>query len=192
LLSIDIPNDYYQKEYITIFKDLLSLETIALGIYIPNPIEHYKLRSEGQVVIGDAGVTKVVTSHKSVFSKGEFDDIYGGEKVYNILKDNSYNDKAILDYVDINRSPLPIFITNPEPNFILLEGVQILVLYPNIEKRRSNSGSVKNKVKTNPIFKISNVLDERKQLFDILIERLQKVFDEKMKKADKKMIKDIY
>ena len=45
------------------------------------------------------------------------------------IKEVSLNDKAALSWVDITQTHLPIFITNPLPNFIVEKGsyVQLLV-----------------------------------------------------------------
>ncbi len=186
IITIDVPKDYYDQEYITLVKDLLDLDTLSLGLYLPFPTDYFKLKSEGKVVMDDNKISKVVTSHKSMYSKGA-KVVYGDNNYFEILKENSYNDKAVLDYVDVDRSPLPIFITNPEPGFILLEGVKVMVLFPNnIKKRVATKSSVRVRKRDNKIEERAREMNERKKMFDLYIEQLQRIFDNRLNKAEKK------
>ena len=41
-----------------------------------------------------------------------------------ILKEISHNDKVLLDYIDVKKILLPIFITNPQLSFIIDAGIK--------------------------------------------------------------------
>ena len=178
ILTIDIPSDYYEKEYINLFRDLMDLETICLGIYISDPSAYYKLKSEGKVIMQDNKVTKVVNSYKTFKHDNQDLDDLNEDNYQDILKKISYNNKAVLDYVDVEKSTLPIFITNPEPGFIILEGTKVMVIYAN--EKSSNNSSIISKI--NP--KLENQLPfsqtptnseahQRKAVIDSYIVQLQ-------------------
>jgi hypothetical protein len=148
--------------------DLLLLENpaLCLGIYVENPLEYMSMQSNGRVLRmtrRETGNLKITTSHKRKLVNME-----GLDKVEQSYKDNmriireiSFNDRVILDYVDINKSHLPIFITNPSPGFILSERCKMQVLYHfSCPTRKSSKGrnSRKNIVKS-PIQKPTSFKD---------------------------------
>ena len=76
----------------------------------------------------------------SIKEEEEFDKDYL-EKIKKI-KANSFNNKAALDFVDINKSHLPLFITNPPPGFLIEKGTYVqLLVYRMISKFSKNTTS---------------------------------------------------
>ena len=52
-----------------------------------------------------------------------------------LLRDISYTDKIIMDMIDLKRNYMPVFITNPPPDFKLLKKIKVQILMffePNI------------------------------------------------------------
>lgn len=143
MITVDLPEKYIGKEFFNIFTDLICQQNpiMILGIYIENPLDYNQLRSEGRInrfTRMQTNQLKIITSHKKVLmnmnalSKNEQDYL----SYLRMLKDISYNDKILLDSLDLRHPFFPIFITNPPPWFILTQGVRILVLFfhePNIE-----------------------------------------------------------
>ena len=136
ILTLDIPVQYIEKEYYCLVDDLMRLDppALAFGIYVEHPLEYISMRSQGKVnkIENKNGeMIDIFTSHKKkLVNIDGMDKIeqgyYGNLKA---LRDVSYNDKIVLDIMDLNRSYLPIFITNPGPGFIISENCKVLVLY---------------------------------------------------------------
>jgi voltage-gated potassium channel len=136
IVTIDVPKSYKNKDYHDLFCDLLTLDppALALGLLIENPLEYLSMQSKGYV-----GKTrraqktslKITTSYKKNFiNVGNLDKIEQGYKDnLKIMRDVSYNDRVTIDYVDINKSHLPIFITNPLPSLQLGSNCKVQVLY---------------------------------------------------------------
>lgn len=84
----------------------------------------------------------------------EFDKDYF-DKMYKI-QETSFNNKAVLDFLDINKTHLPIFITNPPPGFILQKDTYVqLIVYHKIRK------NIKNKRNFNPEEKLKDILKNK-------------------------------
>lgn len=136
ILTVDIPKDYHYEEYHTLLNDMLLLENpaLCLGVYVENPLDYLSIQSQGRVLRMTRKQTenlKITTSHKKkLVNLDMLDKIEQGYKDnLKIIREISFNDRVILDYVDINKSHLPIFITNPYPGFILNERCKMMVLY---------------------------------------------------------------
>jgi hypothetical protein len=67
-----------------------------------------------------------------------------------MLKDISYNDKVILDYIDCRKTHLPIFITNPSPGLIVEPGFKVQVLHYYTQRNVKNNQLYNNLVKSQP------------------------------------------
>ena len=143
MLTVDLPEKYIGKEYFNVFTDLICQKEpmMILGIYIENPLEYNQLRSEGRIsrfTRMQTNQLKIVTSHKKVLmNMGALSENEQNYLSYlKTLKDISYNDKILLDSIDLRHPFFPMFITNPPPWFILSEDTKILVLFfhePNTE-----------------------------------------------------------
>jgi hypothetical protein len=136
ILTVDIPKDYHYKEYHTLLNDMLLMDNpaLCLGVYVENPLDYLSIQSQGRVLRMTRKQTenlKITTSHKKkLVNLDMLDKIEQGYKDnLKIIRDISFNDRVILDYVDINKSHLPIFITNPYPGFMLNERCKMMVLY---------------------------------------------------------------
>ena len=136
MLTVDLPEKYIGKEYFNVFTDLICQKEpmMILGIYIENPLEYNQLRSEGRInrfTRMQTNQLKIVTSHKKVLmNMGALSENEQNYLSYlKTLKDISYNDKILLDSIDLRHPFFPMFITNPPPWFILSEDTKILVLF---------------------------------------------------------------
>lgn len=223
ILTLDLPIEYLDKEYYTLFNDLLLLDNpaICLGVFIENPLDYLTQQSQGKVLRLTRKQTeklKITTSHKRKLVNLEVLDKV--EQSYKdnlkIIRDISYNDRVILDYVDINKSHLPIFITNPSPGFILNERCKIQVLYnfhskdSNILKRSSvkpndrpfgnykhNRHSLKNLLNQHSMsfiwdqakYKLTQSQDNFFYYFDVLKDKIKGKYSESFKDVEKQRCK---
>jgi len=139
ILTIDVPDQYIEKEYYILVDDLMKLEppALALGIYVRQPLEYVSIKSQG-IIKGnndknqkDGSNLDIITSHKKKLVNNidmdRNDQGYLGK--LKIMREISYNDKVVLDIMDINKNFLPIFITNPGPNFIISKNCEVMILY---------------------------------------------------------------
>ena len=137
-ISVDIPEKYIGKEYFNLFTDLLCQKNpiMVLGLYIDNPLEYTQMKNEGRVNKYTRVLTnqlKIVTSHKKDLvdynncAHHEMNDNY--LSYLNQLKHNSYNDKILLEHLDLHHPFFPMFITNPPPWLILTSGIKLLILF---------------------------------------------------------------
>lgn len=138
LLTVDLPKEYSGKEFYNLFIDMICQKNpiLILGVYVLKPLEYMKLRSEGRInklMKNTTNRLSIVTSHKKQLINMNAFDQCEQDFIANLktLKEASYNDKILLDYIDLRHPLLPIFITNPPPWFILCEDIQLLVLYYN-------------------------------------------------------------
>ena len=135
MLTIDIPQQYVGLEYHNLINDLLLLDNpaICVGLYITNPLEYLTRNSFGRVRKKTRKYTalKITTSYKrKMMNKIILDKVEQSYKNnMNIIRDISYNDQVILDYVDVNKNHLPMFLTNPAPGFVIGENCKCLVFY---------------------------------------------------------------
>jgi len=144
MVTIDIPESYFGKEYYLLVADLLSLEQLVmpLGVYVKNPLVYMNEKSQGKVSrftrLQTTANIKITTSYKKkILNTNLLDKVEQGYMDnLKILRDFSYNDKVVLDYTDIRKPHLPIFITNPPPGFILNKECKILVLYHYTHKNK--------------------------------------------------------
>ena len=134
-ITIDLPKEYVGQEFFNVFTDLICQRNpvMILGVYISDPSEYTKLRSEGRVnrlTRYQTNQLKIITSHKknlinvNAFNPQEYEYVTNLE----LLKEFSYNDKTVLDYMDLRHPTFPMFITNPPPWLILCKGVKLFVL----------------------------------------------------------------
>jgi len=142
IITIDLPEDYWGKEYYVLVQDLLTLEkpAIPLGLYISDTLGYHLLDSQGKISLSPKKeFWEIVNSHKrkliNLDSMGKFESAYFDNMKF--LRNISYTDKIVLNYVDLNRTHLPIFITNPLPGFILSKDCKVLIMTnyaPNFSK----------------------------------------------------------
>jgi hypothetical protein len=221
LITTDVPEEYEGLEYYVLATDLMSLDipSIPLGIYIENPLSYINVHSQGKVSKDRTKIIKnikrysmkIITSHKRKLVNIEsLDKIEQGyTDNLKVLRDISYNDKVILDYVDFNKPHLPIFITNPPPNFIINDNCKILVLHhfsPKIsgvrdfqkkllEQRFANKLNIKHITKhiSNPT-KI-RLVESQENFFlyiNILKEKLKKSYTDSLKNLENKKLSKLY
>lgn len=114
--------------------DLLSMEqpVMPLGIYIENPISYMSDISHGKVSkfskVKNVNM-KILTSYKKKLQNSLGKKEMGYADNIRILRDISNNDKVVLDYVDMRKPHLPIFITNPPPGFVIDDKCKVMVMY---------------------------------------------------------------
>jgi hypothetical protein len=134
IITINVPNSYVGKEYYVLMSDLLSMEqpVMPLGIYIENPISYMSDISHGKVSkfskVKNVNM-KILTSYKKKLQNSLGKKEMGYADNIRILRDISNNDKVVLDYVDIRKPHLPIFITNPPPGFVIDDKCKVMVMY---------------------------------------------------------------
>lgn len=193
IMTLEIPEIYYEKEYYHLVNDLMKLNPPALpiGIYIQTPLDYLKINSRGKITKSKSELGKttidIFTSHKKqLINLEKMDKIdrsyYGNLK---ILRDISYNDKAIIDVVDLNYSYLPIFITNPHPEFVISSNCKIMVIYYHITDQpnkflKSLKSSRTIGIKKYPksyLKKESSMKDDLRKKQDLLKEKQEKIFD---------------
>jgi len=186
IISVDVPEDYFNKEYITLFKDVLELDSIILGIYIPSPTDYNFIKNEGKIEVHeDKTLKKVSTSYKksmrrkNVNTGEEFDP----QNYYQIVKENSYNNKAIMDFIDVNSLPSPMFITNPSPALMLLPGSIIMVLFPNENFLRHRGNMSQSSFIEDEMDKGKDEILNKKRIFTAMLEQIQKRYDDSVEKS---------
>jgi hypothetical protein len=152
-LTIDIPNQYIDKEYYMLIDDLMRLNppALTLGIYVTKPLDYLYIRSAGKVEIDNkknGEIINIETSHKKkLVNSIELNKVdYGFFSKYDIIKDISYNDKIVIDQMELSKSFMPIFITNPPPDFIITRDCKIMILYqmPKDDKKEKKNSTVLN------------------------------------------------
>jgi len=134
IVTFDLPEFYYEKDYHYLVGDLIALDepVIPLGIYIEEPLLYVNLKYEGGISFDDDHQEEIgiTMSQKNKMKNIAQMDVL--EKKYydslNLLKDISYTDKIIMDAVDLERTYLPVFITNPPPEFKLLSNIKVQVM----------------------------------------------------------------
>jgi hypothetical protein len=135
IITINVPQSYVGKEYYVLMSDLLSMEqpVMPMGIYIENPLSYMSDISHGKVSkfnkVKNVNM-KILTSYKKKLqnhSLGKMEMGYADN--LRILRDISNNNKVVLDYVDMRRPHLPIFITNPPPGFMIDDKCKVMVMY---------------------------------------------------------------
>ncbi len=154
ILTIDIPLQYVEKEYYILIDDLMKLEppALSLGIYVKQPLNYNFIKSQGEIKkkyrdTNSGNSVDIITSHKKkLINKLEIDNDEGYQEKLKIMKDISYNDKVVMDIMDLNKNYLPIFITNPPPNFIIADNCKVMILYntdcdnyENLDKKTNNT-----------------------------------------------------
>ena len=207
-MTLDIPEGYIGKEFMNLFTDLICLKTpiMILGIYIENPIEYMKFRSEGRINRLSREIDiNILTSHKkSIMNVGSLNDRKGYNFLNNfeLLKEKSNNGNVILDYVDLKHPFLPIFITNPPPWFIINKGCKMLILYNNSNTsvksiqyyqkellKQINSKINIMKEENNERKNLNKKQEYINDLFSILKKKLDNQFDHAYKRLDTKKYK---
>jgi hypothetical protein len=157
ILTVDVPVPFYGKEYHELMNHFFSFDRpcIGLGVYIENPLSYMSNKSLGKVSTQRSSTMRIINSHKRLLKNLKAMDKVEQGYMDNmkILRDISYNDKIILDYVDIRKTHLPIFITNPPPHLILEEGFKVMLLT-----------HYKNRTR-NTVMRIKNIFKKRKEPF---------------------------
>lgn len=144
IVTMPIPHSFIGREYQELVNVLLRLDNPALplGLYIERPLKYMNLKSNGQIHLNEenrkmhldkdkiSGIKVKTSMKKKLRNLSLLDKV---EKAYlndmKIIRDSSFNNKVVLDYVNINRNNLPVFITNPRPDFLLLKNTHVMVLY---------------------------------------------------------------
>lgn len=133
IITIDVPEMYFGKEYCNLAEHLLSLDepAVPLGVYVSDPLSYQMMESKGKISQGEnAHIWNIINSHKrrliNFESMGKIESGYFNNMKF--LRDISYTDKIVMNYTDIQRPHLPIFITNPLPSFILNKDCKILLM----------------------------------------------------------------
>lgn len=146
IITIDIPEFYYEKDYHELVSDLLALEdpAIALGLYIEDPLLYINLKFEGGIIIEEKSQEIAITLSQKNKLKNNYQMDLLQKKYFDslkLLKEISFTDKTVMDVVDIDWNYLPVFITNPPADFKLLTGIKVQVLCffePNIKNATIN------------------------------------------------------
>lgn len=158
ILTIDIPDQYNEKEYYFLVDDLMRLDppALVLGIYVTQPLDYFFIKSLGKIkkTTNKTGEDlDILTSHKkklvNLIEINKNDQGY--QSKLKIMKDISFNNKVVLDCLELNKNFMPMFITNPSPDFIISPNCKIMILYfLNSEKVENThlSGTVKRETKT--------------------------------------------
>jgi voltage-gated potassium channel len=156
IITVKIPKGYRGKEFCNLANDLLNMDPpcLPLGIYLKSPARYLnsvynnrmpilqsfynaeKTRKENSLkrtstIVGQPNDRQKKGGIKRRSTMLNFEECYDQTYFSQVhkIKDVSLNDKAALSWVDITKTHLPIFITNPQPNFIIEKGtyVQLLV-----------------------------------------------------------------
>ncbi len=148
LITIDLVEKYWGKEYHILVQDLLKLEkpALPLGVYVSDPLSYHLLDSKGNIFHSKkTPFWKIVNSHKrkliNLESMGRFESAYFDNMKF--IRDISYTDKIILNCVDLKKTHLPIFITNPLPGFILTKNCKILIMTNSSSGVKLNNNHIK-------------------------------------------------
>ena len=190
IISIELPNDYFGKEFISLMKDVMDLNAIVLGLLIEGTSEYFKL-NKGTVDVNqeDKSIRRIVTSHRMTLKKKKsFKSIESVMDNFNqIIKENSYNKKAIMNFVDLNSNHFPIFITNPPPGFILVAKTKVMILLasPSLIPKESIR-VIEEDLEFGFIF---DKLINNKKHFTSAMDMITKKYDEAMNKTIKKLQK---
>lgn len=186
VLTIDLPEHYWGREYYVLVQDLLTLEkpAIPLGLYISDPLGYHLLDSQGKISQSQKNhFWKIINSHKrkliNLDSMGRFESAYFNNMKF--LREISYTDKIVLNYVDLKRTHLPIFITNPLPGFILSKDCKVLIMTnyaPNLNNLKEFRGESKKEMS----FKNKNEKKKKEEINDVPI-------DDKIRECQEKYIK---
>jgi len=164
IFTIEIPIQYVEKEYYILVDDLMKLEPPAmpLGIYVSQPLDYVSIKSQGKIQSNsnpkNGDRIDIFTSHKKkLVNRDEMDkNDKGYQGKLKIMRDISYNNKIVLDIMDLNKNFLPIFITNPGPNFIISNNCKVMILYYLKGDSLDDNGALLNKIKgSNPNQKIN-------------------------------------
>ena len=116
---------------------------------------------------------------KNVNTGEEFDP----QNYYQIVKENSYNNKAIMDFIDVNSLPSPMFITNPSPALMLLPGSIIMVLFPNENFLRHRGNMSQSSFIEDEMDKGKDEILNKKRIFTAMLEQIQKRYDDSVEKS---------
>ena len=205
-LTLDIPDSYIGKEFMNLFTDLICLRSpvMVLGIYIQNPLEYMKFRSEGRINRLSKEIDiNIITSHKkSIMKVGSLPNDrkeYNFLTIFNLLKEKSNNGNIILDYVDLKHPFLSIFITNPPPWFIINKGCKMLILYNDSNASVKSIQYYQKELLKQLNCKINMMKEEKKErkhlnwkqeyvndLFKVLKKKLENRFDQAYKRIEMK------
>jgi len=206
IITLDIPKDYLGKEYYMLVQDLLSLEkpAIPFGVYVSNPLAYQLLDSQGKITQSQKNpFWKIINSHKrkliNLESMGRFESAYFNNMKF--LRDISYTEKIVINYVDLKRTHLPIFITNPLPGFILSEDCKVLIMTnysPNLKREKEVIQKGKTNLKNSKFDnlksdhenfiiddKIRNCHENYIKILDTLTNKFNKNYIEALKTAEK-------
>jgi len=188
-VTIDIPDFYFKREYHLLVADLLSLSCIPIGLYIEDPqiyssVSEVYSRQTQVLSLLKRSDTRVhfldlQTSSKKIQSHDEKTPEYNN--ALKILRSVSYNNKNFLDFQDFDNNINPVFLTNPSPNFKILNKTKVQVIYNyhlkdnNIENCSNENISIKNDDKNNSTErKISNYLQYKLKMK--LLKKQEKFF----------------
>lgn len=132
IISFELPSYYDYKDYHELVSDLLALDdpAIPLGLFIEQPLLYMTIKSEGGVSVDELNEIGIITStKKKIKNMNQLNDL---QKKYlkslKLLGKISYTSKIVMDAVDLERTYLPLFITNPSPDFKLIGKIQVQVL----------------------------------------------------------------
>jgi len=143
-LTLNIPECYYNQEYFILLNDLLELKhpIIPLGIYVEQPL-HYSKDFSSTTFAEELDEKTTLEMNSTKTSKAKLNKQI--LKYIELIKSNNNSSKAVLDSIQMDFNNLPVFITNPNPCFVLGENMKLLVIAPldylpdNIRDVKSNS-----------------------------------------------------
>jgi hypothetical protein len=129
-ISIPVSSNYYGKNYITLINDLMALDTpvLPLGIYIEDPLKYAMTLRETYAELINPQILKSEDDPTLNDKVKDFNRKF--KKYLDFMKQNSHTKKAAIDSVQMDLLNVPIFITNPNPDFKLDQYMKVLLISP--------------------------------------------------------------
>ncbi len=127
IFTIPVPSSYHGKSYYDLASDLTNSGLIPLGLYIENPVYYLEKDFEG---INDLLIGK----NEFKENRNEDEDIVAIKRYFSCIgKMEKFIQKPIQSqsHVDIRKSHLPLFITNPSSELMIERKTKVQILKMN-------------------------------------------------------------
>ena len=132
IVTVDIPVEFHQKEYFSLITRLLTTNSpiMPLGLFIEEPLEDRRETDKGKVrslsrKFTSFGNLRIMTSFKK---KIGFSPFKSKEECFADMMKMNKKQINSSDFVDWQNNPMPTFITNPQPNYILNKSNKLMCL----------------------------------------------------------------
>ena len=132
IISMEVPTCYHGKDYFSFISDLQHLDHPAfpIGIYVEEPLNYNNGKKDNIELINTENelINLRVNDNNEEKEDSIFQTKFNNNLVW--LKSNSYSSKATLDSIQMDLIHTPIFVTNPNPNFILGKNMKVMLICP--------------------------------------------------------------